>query len=248
MKVLFLIQGLQSGGAERVASVLCNAMVEHGFEVVLGLTEKTDKIAYSIHEKIKLLDLTCTTGSAVKNRLLSIRKLRILYRQEKPDVVISFITRTNLCAILAGVGTGIPVIISERNDPAVDPKSISTRLLRRLVYPFSAGLVFQTTYAKNYFGKLLKKKSTVIYNPVSDDVLIVDTDSIRERKIVLVGRLNRQKNISLLIRAFSKIHNDFPDYYVEIYGEGEERDSSEVPDVLRPSADGGGTVGDGDVA
>lgn len=225
MKVLFLIQGLRSGGAERVASVLCNAMTERGIDVTLGLTEQTDNIAYDINERIELLDLSCHTGSAIKNRLLSIRKLRSLYKERKPDLVISFITRTNLCAILAGLGMGVPVIVSERNDPAVDPRSRSTRFLRSLLYPLASGLVFQTSYAQNYFGQSVQKKSTVIFNPISDDVLKVDRDGLREKKIILVGRLNKQKNISMLIQAFSRIHQNFPDYHVEIYGEGEERDS-----------------------
>ncbi len=224
MRVLFLIQGLRSGGAERVASVLCNAMADRGMEVILGLTEQTDRVAYNIHQGIELLDLTCRTGNVVKDRLTAVKKLRRLYKERKPDVVISFITRTNLCAIMAGIGTGVPVIVSERNDPAVDPRSRSTRLLRRLLYPLASGLVFQTSYAQNYFGRAIGKKSTVIFNPVSDDVLRVDCDGIRQKRIVLVGRLNKQKNIPMLIKAFAKIHQKFPDYHVEIYGEGEERE------------------------
>ena len=45
----------------------------------------------------------------------------------------------------------------------------------------------------------------------------------RTKRIVAVGRLEAQKNYPLLIKAFYLISNEFKDYIVEIYGEGQER-------------------------
>src|SRR5690606_37218842 len=39
-----------------------------------------------------------------------------------------------------------------------------------------------------------------------------------------VGRLHEQKNQQLLVNAFAKISNEYPDYKLEIFGEGELRD------------------------
>ena len=224
MKLLFVIQGLHSGGAERVMSVLCNTFADQGISVILALTEQNDNFAYEINSAVRIVDVTSTGGTAlVSYRSDNIRKLRTLYQTEKPDAVISFITRTNICAILAGLGLNIPIIISERNNPVVDPRSRKTRLLRDLLYPLAAGCVFQTEFAMNCFPSKVKRSSEVIFNPVSADIKEIDLNQPRGKKIVSICRLNKQKNIPLLIRSFANIHNKFPGYCMEIYGEGEER-------------------------
>lgn len=223
MKLLFVIHGLQSGGAERVMSVLCNTFAEQGINVILALTEHNDNFAYNINSVVRIVDASSLSGSSlVSYRGDNIKKLRELYKTEKPDAVISFITRTNICAILAGLGLNIPIIISERNNPVVDPRSRKTRLLRDLLYPLAAGCVFQTEFAMNCFPGKVKRKSKVIFNPISADIKTVDLNQKREKRIVSICRLNKQKNIPLLIHSFANICNKYPDYCLEIYGEGEE--------------------------
>ena len=226
MKLLFVIQGLQSGGAERVMSILCNTYASQKIQVVVALTEKNADIAYELHPSVKVVDLTSTKcTNLAKARGESIKMLRKLYKTERPDAVVSFITRTNICAILAGLGLKIPVIISERNNPMVDPRNPRTRKLRDLLYPLSAGCVFQTHYAMNCFSERIKKKSTVIFNPVSSDIYKIRNIQKREKKVVSICRLNQQKNIPLLIRAFANVSQKHPEYSLEIYGEGEEKEN-----------------------
>lgn len=219
MKIVCFIQGLKSGGAERVMSVLCNSMADKGHEVVLGITEKMDDIAYSISEKVQIKDITVGSGSVVTRRFRSIKNMRRLMRAEKPDVVISFITRTNVYAILASRFLNVPVIVSERNDPRVDPKGKIMRVARKLIYPFANGIVFQTSYAKDCFCKRIRKKSTVIFNPVSDEVLAIDIDKPRDKKIITVCRLEPQKNVEMLIDAYNGLSRECG-YDLEIYGVG----------------------------
>ena len=110
MKIVFFIQGMKSGGAERVMSVLCNSMADKGHEVILGITETMDDMSYAISEKVQIKDITVGAGSVVTRRLASIKNMRRLLKTEKPDVVISFITRTNVYAILASRLLKITVI------------------------------------------------------------------------------------------------------------------------------------------
>ena len=227
MKLIFIIQGMQSGGAERVMSILCNTYVRQGHSIILGLTENAQKSVYELDSRIKLVDLTDSTCNkrVSSKRFRSILQMKKLFQTEKPDVVISFITRTNICAVIAGRLSGIPVIISERNDPAVDPKSKTTRTLRDIIYPFANGCVFQTEYALNYFKKSVKNRGKVIFNPVSTDMYSVDNKKKRNKRIVALCRLNSQKNLPMLINAFKKADEMFPGYCLEIYGEGEEQES-----------------------
>ena len=225
MKLIFVIQGMQSGGAERVMSVLCNTYVRQGHSVILTLTENVGQSAYELDSRIKLVNMTdhSTVRPVFLKRIRSVFRLKRLFQKEKPDAVVSFITRTNICAIAAGVLSGTPVFISERNDPAVDPKSKSTRWLRNLLYPLSAGCIFQTEYAKNCFKDNVRNKGIVIFNPVTDGIYDVTPKTERKKRIVSLCRLNSQKNIPMLIRAFEKADKRRSGYWLEIYGEGEEK-------------------------
>lgn len=73
------------------------------------------------------------------------------------------------------------------------------------------------------------KKSIVIANPLSEmqNMPTEIFSGFREKKIVSVGRLNKQKNHSLLIDAFADIVNDYPEYKLVIWGEGDEREKLE---------------------
>jgi glycosyltransferase involved in cell wall biosynthesis len=223
MRLLFVIQGLQSGGAERVMSVLCNSFSEKGHEVLLGLTERTDVIAYGLNPNIKILDLRCQCGNTISFFLKSAGNIRTAIDRYKPEVVISFITRANICSILGSLGKNVPVIVSERNNPTIDPPSKITRTIRRLIYPLAKGYVFQTNYAKEYFCKSIQKRGTVIYNPIDDKIFQLPLRE-RQKRVIAVGRLEPQKNFSLLINAFAEAQLKHPDYILDIYGEGSLKD------------------------
>lgn len=220
MKIVFFIQGMKGGGAERVMSILCNTFSENGHEVILGITETMDDMAYELRQEVSIRNLTQCGKNVIVRRLQSLVSMRKLIKKEKPDVVISFITRTNILAIIAGALLKTPVIISERNDPGLDPQSKVTRLLRNIVYPFCSGCVFQTEYAKDYFKERLKKKSVVIPNPVTDEVLKWNDEKNKEKRIVTACRLEPQKNVEMLLEAYSKVAEENEEYCLDIYGKG----------------------------
>jgi glycosyltransferase involved in cell wall biosynthesis len=115
------------------------------------------------------------------------------------------------------MGTKIPVISSERNDPR--SMSAMRKVLRHLFLPHTDWLVVQTKKIKVYFPPKLQAKTSIIYNPVNDHVFhlgeVKKTDSI-----ISVARLYPQKNQKIMIDAFAKIANEFPAYNLIIFGEG----------------------------
>lgn len=219
MTILFVIQGMRSGGAERVMSLLCNNISQRGNKVILAITETMEDFAYQVSSSVDVIDVTAKTGNAQKTRMKQIQNLRKLYKERKPDVVVSFITRTNICAVIAGLGLNIPIIVSERNNPKVDPASKATRKLRDIVYPFADGFVFQTQFAKDCFPYGIQRRATVIFNPVSDVVTEVSA-SKRHKRIIAVGRLEPQKNYTMMLRGLAKVLPKHPGYYVDIWGTG----------------------------
>jgi glycosyltransferase involved in cell wall biosynthesis len=83
--------------------------------------------------------------------------------------------------------------------------------------------VFQTQEERDYYT-WLKCPTAVIPNPVKEDLPAPFTGE-RRHEIVNFCRLNKQKNIPLLIGAFEKLLREYPDYTLRIYGRGDEKDN-----------------------
>lgn len=214
MRIAFSMANMRGGGAERVVSELANSFAEQGHDVSIMVT-KNPECVYPLADNVKLVDL-----SADDHGILSrMRSLRSCIKKNSYDVVISFLTGTNIETLLALAGLRVPVVISERNNPFVDPKEWIYRFLRAVTYPLAAGYVFQTPDAQAFFSKDIQKKSVVIMNPINPQ-LPEPYEGKREKRIVNVGRLVPQKNQKMFIDAFCEFYKAHPDYIAEIYGEG----------------------------
>ena len=87
-------------------------------------------------------------------------------RQSRPDVVISFLDFPNIVTLLATRGLGVPVIVSERANPAYDDLKAIWRVLRRLTYPRAAALVCQTSAMVALLQQKIKVAGYAIPNAV----------------------------------------------------------------------------------
>ena len=226
MRILFTIGSLAGGGAERVVARLANEMTREGHEVYIKMIANS-QIEYPIDEKIEV--------SEVRSKI-NIRGLRYLsrcheYKKQvlscQPDIVVSFTATVNLFVLKSLYKTGIKVVLSERNNPYVDPDSRQLRNKRDASYKRADGFVFQTQDACNYFKPEIRRRSAIILNPLDDSIPSPWIEK-REKRIVSVGRLEKQKNHRLLINAFADIAALFPEYVLEIYGEGSLRSSLEL--------------------
>lgn len=226
MKIIFLLASLGSGGAERVVSLLANKMCEDGHDVQI-ICLKFNDVYYQIDKKVKIVKAKEHT----QNRLTELFWLRHYLLKEKPDVVIPFTEGVFCFTIAALLGTDIPIIASERLDPAA--MSLTRRILKRLLLPYADWLVVQTQSIKEYFPPKIQAKTSVIYNPVREEVFenpSMDSrdQSSKQNRIISVARLYPQKNQEMMIRAFAKIANEFPDWQLVIFGEGPLRSSLEL--------------------
>lgn len=216
---MFYINVLCKGGAERVILQLANHFSRNGYEVVL-VTSYMGTDEYEIPPKINRVSLEKEElhQSRLRRNMSRIQKLRRLCKQEKPDVLISFMQEPNFRAILATVGLPVKTIVSVRNDPRREYAGKMGWVVGKCLLPMADGCVFQTEEAKLWFPMRLQKKSAIIMNEVSESFF----DVVREHtsNIVTVGRLNDQKNHEMLIRAFSTIAEKHANEKLLIYGEG----------------------------
>lgn len=228
MNIVFVLASLGSGGAERVVSLLANKMVESGHQVEI-ICLKFNDVYYQTDSRVKV----SLAMQQAKNRFTEIFWLRKYLKKQNPDVVIPFTEGVYCFTILSLLGTGIPIIASERLDPAAMSKI--RKILKRLLLPFADWLVVQTQSIKEYFPKSIQKKTSIIYNPVNDEVFhkiengeLKIENGKRLNRIISVGRLYPQKNQAMMIRAFAKVADEFPDWQLVIYGEGPLRESLEL--------------------
>lgn len=227
MKVMFYINAIHHGGAERVICNLATQFSEHGYDCVL-LTSFRDSWEYGHGARVRrknLFERKLKGNFFVRNFSLT-RALRRELKEEKPDVLVSFMAEPNFRAIVASFGLKNKVVVSVRNDPNREYGTFITKILAKILFRFADGVVFQTGDAKKWFPKSIQKKSKIIFNQV--DEVFYNTKYEGERHdVVTTGRLVSQKNHKLLIRAFAAIADKVPDNLF-IYGEGELRPELEA--------------------
>lgn len=218
MKITFVTDTLQAGGAERVISILANKMQERGYEVEI-ICLRMHKVFYEFNPSIKLTFAEDYVNGGMFKRM---RWLRKYVRQQKPSVVIAFMIAVYATTLLSLIGSKIPVIVSERIDPRKTKKW--KNVLRYVVMPLIQHMVVQTEDIKSYFPSFIQKKTSIIYNPVTETVFEKSANVNKKKRLINVGRLYDQKNQRMLIDAFSKIRKRFPEYELAIFGEGPLRD------------------------
>jgi GalNAc-alpha-(1->4)-GalNAc-alpha-(1->3)-diNAcBac-PP-undecaprenol alpha-1,4-N-acetyl-D-galactosaminyltransferase len=226
LRLTLVIGSLVGGGAERTLTILANAWVNHGDRVTLvtldgqaALSSLDERV---VHRTLDVAGLSSTLLATVANNLRRIRAIRGAVRESEPAAVISFIETTNVLTLLATRGLGIPVIVSERSDPGHFPTARSVGVLRRVLYPLADAVVVQTVDAGRFFPPRVQRRLRVIPNMVLPDPRGV-RPAAGEKRIVALGRLSREKGFDLLIEAFARVAAGWPEWSLEIWGEGSER-------------------------
>ena len=241
MKLLIYIYSLQAGGAERVTVNIANALVENRWQVTIVTLADASEDFYEVAPGVKRVSLSMTMRSggifsALDHNFKRLRALRRLIASEMPDVALSMMSTANCLLGLAAMGSGVPVIGSERIHPPMIPLGRPWEFLRRKVYPRLAAIVAQTDQSRQWLRiHTGAERIEVIPNPViyplnshEPKLLPSDFPSLHGRKFILgVGRLAHQKGFDCLIESFARLAPEFQDWNLVILGEGRERERLE---------------------
>lgn len=228
-KIAFYIGSLTKGGAERVITGLAEYFYAKGYQVWM-ITKFRADIEYTLSEGITrvIADLTKEEEKGrISNFFNRTLKLRKIIKDIHPDVVVSFIGKSNLRAIAATRGMGIPAVVSVRSNPAREIGSGWRRLFTFFMFGMAEGIVLQTTEAQAFFPKFIQKKTIVLQNSLNPEFIRPAYNGEKRKDIVSVGRIDTNKNQKMLIEAFAPLAKDFPDWNIVLYGDGEARISLE---------------------
>lgn len=230
---------LGEGGADRVTITLLRHLNRDVFEPTLVLVKKDGALMDEVPDDVRVIDLGVSRLRFAWLRLASV------LRQERPHVLFSTSSGGNVIASLAHAFVADPrrhLVLSERNTfsevrrerrPSWLPVATVTRHLYRrasCIIAVSEGVAKDLTETLNLPAGLV----TAIHNPIVDEELhslsmeSVDHPWLRGDfpVILAVGRLVRQKDYPLLLRAFSRIRKKHRARLI-ILGEGEQRSNLE---------------------
>ncbi len=215
-KVLFINRRLSVGGSERVMTLLANGMAEAGIKVDMAVIQNMER-TYEVDDRVNIIQLDYDKCNFLTRTLKRIKMLRKIMKEGNYDGVVSFLHIINFLTIIAGRGIK-NIVVSERADPRMS-STVIIRLGRKYLYPKASKLVFQTEDAKSCFPDKIQRNGYIIPNPINDK-LPKPYSGERKKTIVAVGRFTLQKNFKMSIDAFSKLHKEYPDYKLIIFGTG----------------------------
>ncbi len=224
MRVVFVLAGLGAGGAEKVVNRLARHRADRGDEVhVFGLGAADASSYFPYDERIRVEGLADPRRSnGVLRTALGIAHLRRRLLAVAPDVVVSFLTKVNTMVGLAVLNTGIPTVMSERNNFRVQSMNPLWRIAGDVAFRSASVLVMQTEAARAALPARFAEAAMVIPNAAELAAPVRRTEQAGVR-LVAVGRLEDQKGFDLLIRAFASAAGRMPEASLTIFGEGPRR-------------------------
>ena len=226
-KLIVSIGTLSSGGAERVLSILSGTLADNYNKVIIVMWCKA-KVFYNIDKRIQLVCIEEEVHSM--NEFKRMKYFRSFIQKENPSLILSFLEPYNLRVLLSTIGIKCKKVVAERNDPRYINGTWLMGLIEKKIYSLADGILVQTETIKEYFNGKLVDRTKVIYNPVSLDKQLVGIALKTEKKsrIVAAARLEKQKNLEMLIKAFSVFVKKHKEYSLTIYGEGPYRNVLEA--------------------
>ena len=238
------------GGAERVITDKANFLANAGHQLLLVSYEQGQHpLPYELHPSVGYKDLDCRFFTLSKYSLpfhiyhfLRLRNkfgkaLRSTVEDFKPDVVVLASDWQTLMGAVVKSVFPIPVIAEFHNTYAHIMRKVesSENWLRKVVTQFyyrqtisnlrkCLKLVVLTEIdAQNWRRHF--DNICVIPNPVTQYPEVIDDIPKDVGRIIFVGRFNHEKRIDRLITAFSMFADRYPDWHVDIFGDGNEKEN-----------------------
>ncbi|MGS0683088.1 glycosyltransferase [Shewanella sp. 125m-7] len=231
---VFLMQNFYGGGAEKVITNLANELVVRGERVFIIVNNSDGPYKNILDKNVELLALNN------KKMLFSLFSIIALLRNIRPKVLMSTLDMPNIiCGLLAllsklGIAPKLKYVAREANtingfNQTHNSFMFIKILLRRFLYRFCDKVIANSPDTAKDISMSLNVPSckiSIIGNPVvsfkkqvmPQEPKVFDGNIIR---LISVGRLEKQKNISFLIDVISILNEGFK-VSLDVYGTGSE--------------------------
>ncbi|MFG0334895.1 MAG: glycosyltransferase [Maioricimonas sp. JB049] len=236
----FCITGLDPGGAERALVQLAGRLDRNRWQPIVYCLSRRGRLADDLEARD--IPVRCLNASSSRD-LNVIGRLRNRLRDDRPQILQTFLFHANLAGRLAAWRAGVPIVVSGIRVAEREKRwhLLLERITRRLVTHHVCVSRRVATFATHHM-RLDPKRVSVIPNGVDFDrfasaspgdlgELGIPADA---RVFVSVGRLHPQKGYDLLIEAIEPLLEQSPDQHLLILGEGPSR-----PDLERQIREAG---------
>lgn len=211
------------GGAGNMAQLLgIHLSREYQMEVILSPTNEHSSSRYDLSS---LSLQPCRFEISGKNPLSlifgAIVPLWTLIRNNKPDLVISFLDRINCIACAALLANrNIPLVVSERNDPLKSDSSKLLKYSRDILYHRADAISVQFEEFRSYFSGSLHGKTYVTPNIVRMSGWKTTNNCGDPIRLVSMGRLTHQKRFDQMLNVARTLKERELRFNLSIYGDG----------------------------
>lgn len=229
MKILFLSTNIGYGGASKMIVWVANQCAKEGHDVTF-LTYRDKEFRQAVDSKIHLVHEQLEDAGGDVKFLHTVKWLHRFIQANRFDVGVAFLSPSILRMALAAKGTKMKVLFSHRADPYLKPFSNSLKAkainwLNNWAFEQADYYVFQTKMAQAYYGEAIQNRSTVIPNPIRPMQRTEPREGNVRKSFVAVGRMElKQKRQDVMIDAFNLLSPKYPDFKLEIYGDGEDEE------------------------
>lgn len=236
MKIFIVCCCLTGGGAERVGAMLANGFVRRGHDVSI-ITDIYHRATYEVDDAIKLLPLNPKTKNKLWKWADSILLMRKHIKEYKPDVIIGIEFPCSFVSKLSCIGCDIPIIHTEHYAFEF-VKSETYGLLRK--YPGIRCLIDKmfdmVTVLTNADKKVVDGKiKNVIVMPNPSSFSQYRGEQMKGKTLLAAGRIIswHYKGFDVLIKAWGKIAYKYPDWKLNIAGDGSEESFGFLKSLIR---------------
>lgn len=239
MKILFFYNSLaMKAGIERTLTDKANYLAEHGHDVSFVTYEQgKHSISFPLFHTIKHVDLDCRAFSlfrfslvrrmyeTIKLKRKFVKKWKSVVFQINPDIIVTTTNSAVFIPELMSVHSQFPIIIESHVAYTVQKGNNS--FLKSMLWKHRLSV-----YRKCSLFVALTEGDAACWRKHLHQVCKVDNpvtcyinDPFKAKRvagrIISVGRMNNtQKRFDRLIDAFAAISSKYPNWHVDIFGEG----------------------------
>ena len=219
---MFLCHNLTGGGAERVCAALAEGLSRMGHDVSI-FTNLRQPTTYYLGGNVKLLHNNFSGSNFISRRISAFKCMRKTILEEKPNVIISIQPYfTDIARLITWFSYKCPIIMTEHDalefpeDAPMSANQKFNKFILNHLYDYITVLT-EADYAlvKNKFRNVC-----VMYNPLFLEPIC--KPSLKEKIILAVGRIDswHYKGFDILIKAWNRISNLYPEWKLCIVGKG----------------------------
>lgn len=242
MKIIYIIRSLANvHGLERTIIDKANYLAEQGHQVIIVTYEQgSHAYAFPISPLVECVDLNCRYFTIFKYSLIKrqykvwklkrdfLHKIQVLFIDKNPDIVVASTYEGEFMDEIISLKSRTRIILESHTSFVGHMKgeNLLGKIKKRFVLEGikQCDLLIALTQSDAKCWQQYIQKVAVVPNPISYYPEQISGKCEKEnRRILAVGRLLKEKRFDRLINAFALISLKYPEWYIDIYGDGPER-------------------------